>query len=302
MKRWTFFLFPILLLPLLAIYFNGQKNSSSYQESLEQVMLRKLVHQLMLSGGDTSSLILPVKQVDAGVFHLYPEKQLAINPDTFMAITSRLIQQYKGMGNFTAQIKHCDSVGVSYSFAVAEGELVATCSGRQLPKNCYYFEFVIAPAKARSGISNFWWYAILMALGAAIVVLVRKWAGSAAKNTPPKQQPLQTAESGQEIADSNALPLGRFLFHPERQWLMLGEEQITLTDKESKVLHLLAQRANNLVERSLLQQEVWENEGVIVTRSLDMFISKLRKKLADDPNIKILNIHGKGYKLLVDVV
>ena len=54
---------------------------------------------------------------------------------------------------------------------------------------------------------------------------------------------------------------------------------------------------NEAVERSRLQKEIWEDEGVIVGRSLDMFISKLRKKLEFDPNIKIVVIRGKGYKL-----
>jgi DNA-binding response OmpR family regulator len=54
-----------------------------------------------------------------------------------------------------------------------------------------------------------------------------------------------------------------------------------------------------MVDRNTLQKEVWENEGVIVTRSLDMFVSKLRKKLSADTSVKLTNIPGKGYKLEV---
>jgi DNA-binding response OmpR family regulator len=54
---------------------------------------------------------------------------------------------------------------------------------------------------------------------------------------------------------------------------------------------------NEAIERNRLQKEIWEDEGVIVGRSLDMFISKLRKKLEPDPTIKIAVIRGKGYKL-----
>ncbi|RYG36157.1 MAG: winged helix family transcriptional regulator, partial [Chitinophagaceae bacterium] len=56
---------------------------------------------------------------------------------------------------------------------------------------------------------------------------------------------------------------------------------------------------NETISRDTLQKEVWENEGVIVTRSLDVFVSKLRKKLEADENVKIINIHGKGYRLEV---
>ena len=70
-----------------------------------------------------------------------------------------------------------------------------------------------------------------------------------------------------------------------------------LTPKESKLLHILSLSPNVVIDRSILQKEIWENEGVIVTRSLDMFISKLRKKLDKDASITIVNIHGVGYKL-----
>jgi len=56
---------------------------------------------------------------------------------------------------------------------------------------------------------------------------------------------------------------------------------------------------NEISNRKQLQKEVWEDDGVLVGRSLDVFISKLRKKLEADPAVRIINIHGKGYKLEV---
>ena len=93
------------------------------------------------------------------------------------------------------------------------------------------------------------------------------------------------------------MPLGKYFFYPEQQFLELNGEKTALTNKEARLLYILTNSPNTVVERNLLQKEVWENEGVIVTRSLDMFISKLRKKLNGDTNVKILNAHGKGYKL-----
>jgi DNA-binding response OmpR family regulator len=63
------------------------------------------------------------------------------------------------------------------------------------------------------------------------------------------------------------------------------------------LLLIFALSPNETIERTRLQKEIWEDEGVIVGRSLDMFISKLRKKLEFDPNINIVVIRGKGYKL-----
>ena len=78
---------------------------------------------------------------------------------------------------------------------------------------------------------------------------------------------------------------------------MINGKTIDLTKTETRVLHIFALSPNEAIERSRLQKEIWEDEGVIVGRSLDMFISKLRKKLEADPNIKIVVIRGKGYKL-----
>ena len=66
------------------------------------------------------------------------------------------------------------------------------------------------------------------------------------------------------------------------------------------MLGIFAENINTEVPRERLQKEVWEDEGVIVGRSLDMFISKLRKKLSTEPGIQIVSIHGKGYKLIVE--
>jgi hypothetical protein len=91
--------------------------------------------------------------------------------------------------------------------------------------------------------------------------------------------------------------LGSFLFNVKGQRLVLGSEVISLTDKECKVLELLHKNFGKLIPRETLMQEVWINEGVFTGRSLDMFVSKLRKKLSHDPELRITNVHGKGYKL-----
>lgn len=91
--------------------------------------------------------------------------------------------------------------------------------------------------------------------------------------------------------------LGKFLFNAKDQQLLLGTEVINLTDKECKVLELLHQNFGELIPRETLMHEVWIKEGVITGRSLDMFVSKLRKKLTPDPELRITNVHGKGYKL-----
>jgi DNA-binding response OmpR family regulator len=86
-------------------------------------------------------------------------------------------------------------------------------------------------------------------------------------------------------------------FHAETRKLIINGKTIDLTKTETRVLRIFALTPNEAIERNRLQKEIWEDEGVIVGRSLDMFISKLRKKLEPDPTIKIAVIRGKGYKL-----
>ncbi len=78
-------------------------------------------------------------------------------------------------------------------------------------------------------------------------------------------------------------------------------EAIELTSKECDLLQLLCDSTNDTVERETILKMVWGDEGDYVGRTLDVFISKLRKKLEGDSNIKIANIRGVGYRLVVDV-
>ncbi len=113
-------------------------------------------------------------------------------------------------------------------------------------------------------------------------------------------RPLPVQHQAKAVAQEAALEfpaLGKFLFDVKGQRLLLGGEIISLTDKECKVLELLNANFGELTPRETLMQEVWINEGVITGRSLDMFVSRLRKKLSADPELKITNVHGKGYRL-----
>jgi DNA-binding response OmpR family regulator len=96
---------------------------------------------------------------------------------------------------------------------------------------------------------------------------------------------------------TETLTLGSVLFDAKNRKLIVNGKTIDLTGTETRLLLIFALSPNQTIARSRLQKEIWEDEGVIVGRSLDMFISKLRKKLEFDPNIKIVVIRGKGYKL-----
>ena len=90
---------------------------------------------------------------------------------------------------------------------------------------------------------------------------------------------------------------GKFKFDLSKQLLSIEDKTTKLTTKEADLLTLLCQHANNMIERMYTLQVIWKSDNYFSARSMDVYITKLRKLLQDDPTIKIINVHGRGYKL-----
>jgi DNA-binding response OmpR family regulator len=93
--------------------------------------------------------------------------------------------------------------------------------------------------------------------------------------------------------------VGSFTFDYEQQLLRHGDKSVKLTSKESELLKLLCVNLNQTLERSLALKLIWRDDSYFNARSMDVYITKLRKYLRDDPNVEIVNVHGTGYKLVV---
>ena len=92
--------------------------------------------------------------------------------------------------------------------------------------------------------------------------------------------------------------IGSFLFDTQKQTLSRGEKQTKLTTKESELLSLLCANANEILQRDYALKTIWIDDNYFNARSMDVYITKLRKHLKDDEAVEIINIHGKGYKLI----
>jgi len=94
--------------------------------------------------------------------------------------------------------------------------------------------------------------------------------------------------------------LGLYTFDSRKQILTGGEDgEIKLTTKESELLRLLCNNANKVLERNFALKTIWIDDNYFNARSMDVYITKLRKHLKDDPKVEIINVHGKGYKLIL---
>ncbi len=93
--------------------------------------------------------------------------------------------------------------------------------------------------------------------------------------------------------------LGRYTFDTLKQTLTNGEDVAKLTTKEADLLKLLCQHANKVLERNFALKSIWIDDNYFNARSMDVYITKLRKHLKDEPTVEIINVHGKGYKLIM---
>jgi DNA-binding response OmpR family regulator len=92
--------------------------------------------------------------------------------------------------------------------------------------------------------------------------------------------------------------IGSYKFDPLKQLLTIRNQTIKLTTKESELLELLCQHGNEILERNFALKSIWIDDNYFNARSMDVYITRLRKYLKNDPAVKILNVHGRGYKLI----
>ena len=104
---------------------------------------------------------------------------------------------------------------------------------------------------------------------------------------------------GKKNRETNVYKIGKFTFDIQKQILSINGEQTKLTTKESELLNLLCSHANDVLNRDFALKTIWIDDNYFNARSMDVYITKLRKHLKADPAIEIINIHGKGYKLII---
>lgn len=283
------FIFPVAaLIVLLTIY--GSTGNHRAENTGYQAALRLIGHRLLLSTGDTTSRVMPIKQVSGKKYQVRFEKPLSLEPDSLFRIISQTTKQSRLPEAYTADVIDCATNEVVYGFVMSgvDSNVIVPCLGRTLPKGCYYIAFDFTAAwPAGSKTSYLWAASILLVM--LLAFLGYSYARRKKSHTVPEEETTP--------AHKGTIPIGGFRFNVPQRYLEMDGERTELTDKETKLLSIFAAAPNKIIDREQLQKEVWENEGVIVTRSLDVFVSRLRKKLDKDPNLKLVNVHGKGYKL-----
>lgn len=248
------------------------------------IAIRQIGHQLLLQAGDSTSQVLPVKELDGHVFELQFQHPLKFTTDSLIELASRSLQGSLGQQSYTVSVIKCSSNELVYGFF--KGQTIETtqepCLGREQPVDCYQIR-VSFPTKLFSGTK----YSYLFFLAAGTLMLV-SFVGRA--YTLPSKNKSVAMETG-------AILLGEFKFYSEQGKLIYDGNRIDLSDKEIKVLRVFSENINQSVTREQLMKAGWNDDGALISRSLDVFVSRLRKKLRADASLKLVNIHGVGYKL-----
>ena len=104
---------------------------------------------------------------------------------------------------------------------------------------------------------------------------------------------------GKKTKETTFYKIGKFTFDTQKQVLTIDGKSTKLTTTESELLSLLCAHANEILQRDFALKTIWIDDNYFNARSMDVYITKLRKHLKEDPSIEIINIHGKGYKLII---
>jgi len=272
-----------LCLALIAtvMLLTSDRKNDSFSE-LVKIALRDVGNKLLLADQDSTSLILPVHQVEASKYQLSFEKELTIYPDTLVKIVQQSFQKANLPSHYQIEVKQCKDLEVAYSFlknANVEKDIIP-CGGRNMPQKCYTIEVRFLEKTTTSSNKIIWIVLLSLGIIAAFV------------SFPKRKNNIQF-----DPTNENGIAFGKFQFYPDENKLMVKTVEISLSKKEVELLTLFVANPNKIIKREELSKKVWEDHGVFVGRSLDTYISKLRKKLSDDESIKLTNVHGIGYVL-----
>ena len=265
---------------------NGDTEKRQFSEKVN-LALRQTGHRLLALQGDSLSHISPVQQVAANEFLLELESEF--NYDTLPSLLAAAFEDYGISGNYQVAIKNCDTdtLILGYNFLAFESGDVP-CMGRKKWSLCNNINVVFENI-AGSKSSNILAFISTVMIGLLLLLHFYFY----------KKTKIEVGEK-EIIKNENLINIGNTFFDFGNQSVSINGQQKQLTFRENKLLHYFAGHPNQILEREKILSEVWGDEGIIVGRSLDVFVSRLRKILKEDGLVKIKNVHGVGYRLEVN--
>ena len=284
-----------MLLAFVLLQFNVTAQELKDEQSMHTIM-RTIGHQILLDAGDDSSKVLPIVQLEKE-YTIAFENEFSFDPGKVSNAVDSIIQLNNVAFNYHLAVERCSDSAVVYSYEVTVSPETNgfPCGGRIVEKDCYEViitlkdDAYIADAQNFTGAqleekdsNGVLYFAVLVFAGSGIFLIV-----------------YLNKKKRKAVNNPDIIPIGNYLFDKRNLELSFNGDKTELSSKEGDLLTLLHASANNTLKRETILKVVWEDEGAYVGRTLDVFISKLRKKLEQDERIKIMNVRGVGYKLVV---
>ena len=269
------------LLPLLPA-----KKQGEFSPEKVNLALRRTADRLLRAEGDSTSRIPAIEQTEERVWRVRIERPFQYDklPDLLQSsLELHGIQQ-----PYDVAIRNCEqgTIELGYQKLDFVQSSNVPCQGREMPVGCHYIEIKFLDKRANSAL----WTSIA---GISLLLL----GGLGGYWISRRKKTVEPISATQTIESTPGLKFGNSSLDVASQVLFCGGVRHTLTFRETKLLHLFAQNPDKLLERDFILQEVWADEGILVGRSVDVFVSRLRKKLATDPLVALVAVHGVGYRL-----
>ncbi|GAB3494675.1 hypothetical protein GCM10027341_11100 [Spirosoma knui] len=263
-----------------------------YSAEKVNLALRRTAHHLLTEAGDRKSQIPPVQQPKPGTFLIRLGRTFDYN--RLPILLDQSLKRHGINGNYDVAVLDCEKgdVLLGYNFRDITTDKSVACGGRQQTGTCYIVQLTLLKTETPNQPVPTWG---LFAFGCLLAgLLFTAWR----RTTPTPQIPV-VSSSPPSKPEHQPIQFGNSSFDFSNQTLTLGTTRHELTYREAKLLHLFVRNLNQLLDRDFILKSVWEDEGIIVGRSVDVFVSRLRKLLQDDPAVRIVAVHGVGYRFEV---
>lgn len=274
-----------LFLLIISFCFLPTNIKANVNDQHIKVVLRNIGHKFLLLSGDSTSRILPIEK-EKEKYVVQFENEFSFQPDDLYTVVQEAFKNNHIQGHLIVEVVECQTKKVAHSFEVTGkgNELLLNCKQRALPKNCYSINFtvvnggVVIPKEKSTSLRLLFTCIFLILILLVVFILIRR------RNDEPINEIIE---------------VGEYKFNVKNMILSHKEESFELSNIETKLLELLLQNEDKTLDREEILNLVWGDEGNYVGRTLDVFISKLRKKLQKDASIKIINVRGVGYRFVI---
>jgi Transcriptional regulatory protein, C terminal len=296
---------PYLIIPSFLILlgfgtlsaFLRQNNAPIKPQLSEKINLamRQTAHKLLKQAGDSTSTITPIKQTSENSYLAKLEHHF--NYDSLASILKNSFEAYDIKVPYEVAVWDCGNKELFLGYSshdVLQGDGVP-CVGRNQAVGC--FNFTVTFKDKPLVLSNIPFISFflgglfsLTSIGTIYFLYFNK----------KKKEIIQVPYDTERKDETHLIYFGNSIFDTHNQTIEIKNNVQKLTFREAKLLQLFCNHKNELLDRDFILKQVWEDEGIFVGRSVDVFVSRLRKLLKEDDNLKILNVHSRGYRF--DVV